>query len=639
MTSSPTMDSFSDLALPAPIMAAIKDIGYETPSPIQAKSIPVLLAGKDLVGQAQTGTGKTGAFALPLLSRLELGIKEPQVLVLAPTRELAIQVAEAFQVYARHMKGFHILPIYGGQSMDIQLRQLRRGVHVVVGTPGRIMDHLRRKTLKLDNLKALVLDEADEMLKMGFIDDVEWILEQTPAERQIALFSATMPDAIKRIARKHLNAPEEIKIKSQTSTATSITQRYWQVTGTHKLDALTRILEVEAFDAMIIFVRTKTATVDLTERLEARGYACAALNGDINQAIREKTVARLKNKSLDIIVATDVAARGLDVERISHVLNFDIPHDTDSYVHRIGRTGRAGRKGDAILFVSPREKRMLRSIEKATKQPITEMQLPSHEAVKDRRITQFKDKITTAIESQELGFFENVVEQYQQEHNISLSEIAAALVYMNQVDRPLNVKKSTRERPLGAKDNHERKSSDRPARRDGKNKDRHESKRDKKHDSDRKPRRKKSDDDLLLYRIQVGKSHGAEARNIIGAIANEAGLDNQHIGALRIHDTYSTIELPDGMPKDVFNDLKKTRVCNQKLDISLEANTRESSAKGSSDRESGNTEKNPKKKISTKESSHKGSKKTSNASNAKKRVGSNSGSSSGGKSRTAKNDR
>jgi len=393
--------AFAQLGLAPPVLQAVEEVGYESPSPIQAESIPPLLAGRDLLGMAQTGTGKTAAFALPLLSRLDLSLKQPQLLVLTPTRELAIQVAEAMQTYARYLPGFHILPVYGGQGMDVQLRQLRRGVHVVVGTPGRIQDHLRRATLKLDQLQALVLDEADEMLRMGFIEDVEQILEHTPAQKQVALFSATMPEAIKRVARNHLREPVEIRIEAKTTTVATITQRYWQVSGIHKLDALTRMLEVEDFDGMIIFVRTKNITVELAEKLEARGYSAAALNGDMNQQLREKTIDRLKRGSLDIVVATDVAARGLDVERISHVINYDIPYDTEAYVHRIGRTGRAGRKGEAILFVAPREQRMLRAIEKATGQNITAMQLPSREAIADRRVMAFKQLISDTLESQD----------------------------------------------------------------------------------------------------------------------------------------------------------------------------------------------------------------------------------------------
>ena len=543
---------FAQLALAAPILQAVNEVGYESPSPIQAQAIPPLLAGRDLLGQAQTGTGKTAAFALPILSRIDLDLKQPQVLVLTPTRELAIQVAEAMQTYARHLKGFHVLPIYGGQSMETQLRPLRRGVHAVVGTPGRVQDHLRRGTLKLDRLTTLVLDEADEMLRMGFIDEVEQILEHTPAEKQVALFSATMPSAIQKVAQTYLRDPVEIKIKAKTSTVAAITQRYWQVTGLHKLDALTRILEVEEFDAMIIFVRTKTATVELAERLEARGFSCSALNGDMNQVLRERTVERLKKGTLDIVVATDVAARGLDVERISHVVNYDIPYDTEAYVHRIGRTGRAGRKGEAILFVAPREKRMLRAIETATRQPITPMQLPSHADIAGRRVAQFKQTLSEAIESQELGFFEEVIASYQQEHNIAINEIAAALAYLVQKERPLlpAVEKETApretrpekfERPEKSQSRDERRGfgAERPV-----------------------------ETGMVRYRMEVGRSHGVQPKNIVGAIANEAGMDSRHIGHIKLYDDYSTVDLPEGMPKDIFKHLTKVWVCGHQLRMS-----------------------------------------------------------------------
>ena len=561
MSTPSELPSFTDLALSAPILQALEEVGYEAPSPIQAASIPPLLEGRDILGQAQTGTGKTAAFALPMLSRVDVANRQPQVLVLAPTRELAIQVCEAFQAYARHMKGFHILPVYGGQSMATQLRPLKRGVHVVVGTPGRVMDHIRRGTLALDQLKALVLDEADEMLKMGFVDDVEWILERAPASRQIALFSATMPKEVRKIAQRHLNDPAEIKIEAKTTTVSTISQRYWQVTGVHKLDALTRILEVEPFDAMIIFVRTKTATVELAEKLEARGYASGALNGDMNQLHRERTVDALKKGKIDIVIATDVAARGLDVERITHVVNYDIPYDTEAYVHRIGRTGRAGRQGAAILFVAPREKRMLRAIERATRQQITPMQLPTREDVADRRVAQFKEQITTAIEAQELGFFEEIVEQYQQEHNTSLSEIAAALAYLVQRDRPLEIKASempavTAPRP---RDEGERKRRDRP--RDA-------------------SAMRATEAGMVRYRINVGRAHGAQPKNIVGAIANEAGLDSQHIGHIKLYDNYSTVDLPDGMPADIFQHLKRVRVCNQMLDIAPASEAAKPSRRG-----------------------------------------------------------
>ena len=560
--SEPSNIPFSQLGLAAPVLQAVEEVGYETPSPIQAESIPPLLAGRDLLGMAQTGTGKTAAFALPLLSRLDLSRKQPQILVLTPTRELAIQVAEAMQTYARHLPGFHILPVYGGQGMDVQLRQLRRGVHVVVGTPGRIQDHLRRATLKLDQLQALVLDEADEMLRMGFIDDVEQILEHTPTEKQVALFSATMPEAIKRVARKHLREPVEIRIQSKTTTVATIKQRYWQVSGVHKLDALTRILEVEDFEGIIIFVRTKNVTVELAEKLEARGYSAAALNGDMNQQLREKTVDRLKRGSLDIVVATDVAARGLDVERISHVINYDIPHDTEAYVHRIGRTGRAGRKGEAILFVAPREQRMLRAIENATGQKITAMQLPSREAIADKRVMAFKQMITDTLESQDLAFFEELIEGYQAEHNIGLAEVAAALAFQLQRERPLLADKSEKEpRP--------EKMVEREPRDFGKGKSAARGKEGRSREERGNRKNAAADENMVTYRIEVGRSHGVQPKNIVGAIANEAGIDSAYIGHIKIHDEYSTVDLPEGMPSEVFNQLKKIWVSNRQLNISL----------------------------------------------------------------------
>ena len=554
MTSN-TVTAFNQFSLNDSILRALDEVGYETPSPIQAQTIPLLLEGKDVLGQAQTGTGKTAAFALPLLSRLDLKLAQVQLLVLAPTRELAIQVAEAFQKYAMHLKGFHVLPVYGGQDYRGQIRALERGVHVVVGTPGRVMDHMRRGTLKLDKLSALVLDEADEMLRMGFIDDVEWILEQSPASRQIALFSATMPQQIRRIATKYLNAPEEITIEVKTTTAETIRQRFWPVSGVHKLDALTRILEAEPFDAMIIFVRTKVSTVELAEKLEARGYAATALNGDIQQNQRERTIDQLKKGKLDILVATDVAARGLDVERISHVVNYDIPHDTESYVHRIGRTGRAGRQGDAILFVAPREKRMLAAIEKATRKQIEMMELPSTELINDKRIAAFKQRITDTLANEDLGLYSQMIEQYQQEHNMPAEEIAAALAKLLQGDTPFllqnkpqpaaSFKKDRGEKPLRG----EREKSPRQ-------------------DSGRKHRDSLPEKDMERYRIEVGSKHKVKPGNIVGAIANEADLDSAFIGRIDIHDDYSFVDLPKGMPKEVFADLKKAWVCGQLLNIS-----------------------------------------------------------------------
>jgi len=552
-----TLTAFNQLALAPSLLKVLDEVGYETPSPIQAQTIPLLLEGKDIIGQAQTGTGKTAAFALPILSRLDLKQKDPQVLVLAPTRELAIQVAEAFQKYATHMKGFHVLPIYGGQDYRGQIRGLQRGVHVVVGTPGRVMDHMRRGTLKLGSLSALVLDEADEMLRMGFIDDVEWILEQTPSDRQIALFSATMPQQIRRIATRHLNKPEQITVKTVTTTADTIRQRYWPVSGMHKLDALTRILEAEPFDGMLVFVRTKTATVELAEKLEARGYASAPLSGDIQQKQRERTVENLKKGKLDILIATDVAARGLDVERISHVVNYDIPYDTESYVHRIGRTGRAGRQGDAILFVAPREKRMLGAIEKATRQKIEMMELPSTELINDKRIEKFMQRITDTLAVEDLGQFCQLIEQYEQEHNVPAHEVAAALARLLQGDTPLLLQKQpqrkTRDKSDRSRDEEGRKAHKKPA---GKERER--------------PARKDSgpEEGMERFRIEVGHNHEVKPGNIVGAIANEAGLDSKYIGRINIYADHSLVDLPEGMPKDVFNDLKKTRVAGQQLRIS-----------------------------------------------------------------------
>jgi len=549
----PTL-SFRDLNLPADLLTALDRVGYETPSPIQAETIPPLLQGLDLVGHAPTGTGKTAAFALPLLARLKIESSNVQIMVLTPTRELAIQVAEAFQRYASGIKGFHVLPIYGGQAYTGQIRQLKRGVHAVVGTPGRVMDHMRRGTLKLGGLQALVLDEADEMLRMGFIDDVKWVLEQTPKNRQIALFSATMPPEIQRIARQHLQNPQEISIKSRTATADTIHQRYWSVDRTHKLDALTRILEVEPFDAMLVFVRTKTATATLAERLEARGYACAALNGDMAQKDRELTVARLKKKKLDILVATDVAARGLDVERISHVVNYDIPNDTEAYIHRIGRTGRAGRKGDAILFVAPRERRMLAAIERATRQKIEPLVLPTTEMVNNQRIAKFKQSITDTLAAGDLVFMHGLLEQYRQEHDVPAMEIAAALAHMSIGDEPLLMEP---DKPGRAQARPQR--EDRPA---AKGRDRPAAK-----VRDRKGKTS-PDKGMERFRIEVGRQHNARPGNIVGAIANEAGLDSKYIGHIDIQPAYSFVDLPKDMPEDVFQDLKKTRVCGQRLNIS-----------------------------------------------------------------------
>ena len=548
----PATTTFRDLNIAEPLMTALDKIGYETPSPIQAEAIPHLLQGLDLLGHAPTGTGKTAAFALPLLSRLDMHDKNVQVMTLTPTRELAIQVAEAFQRYASHIKGFHVLPIYGGQEYSGQIRQLKRGVQVVVGTPGRVMDHMRKGTLKLNGLKALVLDEADEMLRMGFIEEVEWILDQTPKGRQMALFSATMPKEVERIARRHLNKPQEVSIKAKTATAETIRQRYWQVSGLHKLDALTRILEVETFDAILMFVRTKTATTELAEKLEARGYSAAAMNGDMVQAQREKMVERLKKGSLDILVATDVAARGLDVDRISHVINYDIPYDAEAYIHRIGRTGRAGRTGDAILFVAPRERRMLSVIERATRQKITRLELPTTEIVNNKRIADFKQKITDTLAGGEITFMQNLVEQYRNEHDVPAVDIAAALAKMSIGDNPLLLEPEKARPPRSF-------NEDRPSR-------------DKKRrDTNRRDRVSPEPDvDKQRYRIEVGDEHGVKPGNIVGAIANEAGLAGEHIGHISIKGDFSLVDLPKGMPRDILMDLKKVRVCGRPLKISID---------------------------------------------------------------------
>ncbi len=561
-----TVTSFDQLALSQPILKVLDDVGYEVPSPIQAKTIPLIAQGRDVLGQAQTGTGKTAAFALPILSRLELKQKDPQVLVLAPTRELAIQVAEAFQKYARHLKGFHVLPVYGGQDYRGQIRALNRGVHVVVGTPGRVMDHMRKGTLKLDKLKTLVLDEADEMLRMGFIDDVEWILDQIPEQRQIALFSATMPQQIRRIASKYLTDPEQVTIKVKTTTADTIRQRFWMVKGVHKLDALTRILEAEPFDAMIVFVRTKTATAELSDKLQARGYESAPLNGDIAQNQRERTISQLKNGKLDILVATDVAARGLDVPRISHVINYDIPYDTEAYVHRIGRTGRAGKDGDAILFVAPRERRLLFAIEKATRKKIDLMELPSTKEVNDRRITRFKQRIRDTLETEQLDFFVKLVEEFKLEHEISVEKVAAALAHLSQGDNPLLLQ--ARPQAKSEKFHDDNRSTGNKRERGERIERRNRS--DERSDREERPFRKDGPPEkgMERFRVEVGREHGVKPGNIVGAIANEAGMDGEHIGRINIQDDFSLVDLPEGMPKDIFNDLKNVRVAGQKLGIS-----------------------------------------------------------------------
>ncbi len=563
--SEPSFPLFSDLKLSEPLLRVLQELGYESPSPIQAATIPLLLNNRDVLGQAQTGTGKTASFALPILARIDIKQSTPQALVLAPTRELAIQVAEAFQRYATYIPGFHVLPIYGGQSYGAQLSALRRGVHVVVGTPGRVIDHLEKGSLDLSRIKTMVLDEADEMLRMGFIDDVETILQKTPESRQTALFSATMPSAIKRIATTYLRDPDLITVAAKTGTADNIRQRYWLVSGMQKLDALTRILEAETFDGMIIFARTKLGTEELASKLQARGFSAAAINGDIQQQQRERTIQQLKDGKIDILVATDVAARGLDVERISHVINYDVPHDPESYTHRIGRTGRAGRSGEAILFIAPRERNLLKAIERATRQPISVLELPSVEAVNDVRIARFKEQIAETIAAGGLEVFHSLIEDYEREHNVPAVEIAAALAKLARGDVPLLLEKKNEmarerswsdEKPVsgGRFERGERfERGDRPERSTAPRKER----------IPRAP-----DPGMQTFRIEVGHMHGVKPGNIVGAIANEASLDSKYIGRIEIYDDYSTLDLPENLSPEQFNHLKTVWVAGQQLNIS-----------------------------------------------------------------------
>ncbi|HOA86847.1 MAG: DEAD/DEAH box helicase [Microbacteriaceae bacterium] len=569
----PAALAFSDLGLSEPVLKALRDVGYETPSAIQAATIPTLLSGRDVVGLAQTGTGKTAAFALPVLSRLDVSQKTPQALVLAPTRELALQVCEAFESYSAHMRGVHVLPVYGGQGYGVQLSALRRGVHVVVGTPGRIMDHLDKGTLDLSELKYLVLDEADEMLKMGFAEDVETILADTPDDKQVALFSATMPAQIRRISSKYLNDPEEIVVKSKTTTSVNTTQRYLLVSYPQKVDALTRILEVENFEGMIIFVRTKNETETLAEKLRARGYSAAAINGDVAQVQRERTVNQLKSGKLDILVATDVAARGLDVDRISHVVNFDIPTDTESYVHRIGRTGRAGRSGSAISFVTPRERYLLKSIERATRQPLEQMQLPSVDEVNSTRLARFDDAISQTLgDVARIDVYRDVIAHYVREHDVPEVDVAAALAVLSQGDTPLLLEPEPEPVRAPREDRFSRDRDRDRDRDDGRDRfDRDRGDRGGRHDRDdrdRGERRPRSGGaNMTTYRLAVGRRHRVEPRQIVGALANEGGLSRGDFGAIQIRPDFSLVELPADMPSDVLDRLADTRISGKLIEI------------------------------------------------------------------------
>lgn len=539
--------TFADLGLGDALLKALDAVGYEEPSAIQAATIPTLLAGRDVVGLAQTGTGKTAAFALPILERLDRAQKQPQALVLAPTRELALQVCEAFEQYTGHDKGVRILPVYGGQGYGVQLSALRRGVHVVVGTPGRIMDHLDKGTLDLSELKYLVLDEADEMLKMGFAEDVETILAQTPQDKQVAMFSATMPAPIRRLSAKYLDDPEEVAVKKKTTTATNLTQRYLVVSYPQKVDALTRILEVENFEAMIVFTRTKNETETLAERLRARGHAAAAINGDVVQAQRERTVKQLRDGKLDILVATDVAARGLDVERITHVVNFDIPIDTESYVHRVGRTGRAGRTGDAISFVTPRERRTLMAIERATRQKLTQMHLPSVDEVNATRLSRFDDAITAALEQRpRIDAFRDIVGHYVKHHDVPEVDVAAALAVVAQGETPLllDPAEEPRREEFHGTGGQGDKGTGRRTR-----------------DASR------GTGPMTTYRIDVGKRHKVEPRQIVGAIANEGGLNRGDFGQIRILPNFSLVDLPANLSAETLRRLDRTRISGQLIGI------------------------------------------------------------------------
>ena len=559
--------TFADLGLKAPILEALNDLGYEKPSPIQAECIPHLLNGRDVLGMAQTGSGKTAAFSLPLLQNLDPELKAPQILVLAPTRELAVQVAEAMTDFSKHMRGVNVVALYGGQRYDVQLRALRQGPQIVVGTPGRLLDHLKRGTLDLSKLSGLVLDEADEMLRMGFIEDVETIMAQIPEGHQTALFSATMPEAIRRITRRFMKEPQEVRIQSSVTTRPDISQSYWSVYGMRKNEALVRFLEAEDFDAAIIFVRTKNATLEVAEALERNGYNSAALNGDMNQALREQTLERLKDGRLDILIATDVAARGLDVERISLVVNYDIPMDSESYVHRIGRTGRAGRAGRALLFVENRERRLLRNIERTMKLTIPEVELPNAELLGTRRLEKFAAKVQQQLESSDLDQYRALLAKIQpsSEEEMDIETLAAALLKMAQGERPLILPPDAPMRPK-----REFRERDERFERRGDRNDRNDRGPRTERAGEDRPRRERRDvGDMELYRIEVGRDDGVEVRHIVGAIANEGDISSRYIGNIKLFGSHSTIELPKGMPGEVLQHFTRTRILNKPMNMQL----------------------------------------------------------------------
>ncbi len=560
--------TFADLGLKAPILESLNDLGYEKPSPIQAECIPHLLSGRDVLGMAQTGSGKTAAFSLPLLNNIDPDLRAPQILVLAPTRELAVQVAEAMTEFSKHMRGVNVVALYGGQRYDVQLRALRQGPQIVVGTPGRLLDHLKRGTLDLSKLSGLVLDEADEMLRMGFIEDVETIMAQIPEGHQTALFSATMPEAIRRITRRFMKDPQEVRIQSSVTTRPDISQSYWSVYGMRKNEALVRFLEAEDFDAAIIFVRTKNATLEVAEALERSGYNSAALNGDMNQALREQTLERLKDGRLDILIATDVAARGLDVERISLVVNYDIPMDSESYVHRIGRTGRAGRAGRALLFVENRERRLLRNIERTMKLTIPEADLPNADLLGKRRLEKFAAKVQQQLESSDLDQYRALLAQIQptaEGEELDMETLAAALLKMAQGERSLIVPPDAPMRPK----REFRDRDDRFERRGDRNDRGPRGDRPERGGEDRPRRERRDAGEMELYRIEVGRDDGVEVRHIVGAIANEGDISSRYIGNIKLFGSHSTIELPKGMPGEVLQHFTRTRILNKPMNMQL----------------------------------------------------------------------
>ena len=576
--------SFIDLGLSEDILNALNDLGFSKPSPIQTECIPLLLAGNDVLGMAQTGSGKTAAFSIPFLMNIDANLKAPQLLVLAPTRELAIQVADACAEYSKYMKGIKVLALYGGQRYDVQLRALKQGPQIVVGTPGRLLDHLNRKTLDLSNLKGLVLDEADEMLRMGFIDDVESIMATIPEDHQTALFSATMPAPIRRITKRFMHNPKEVQIKGTKQTAPDIEQSYWLVRGMRKNEAIVRFLEAEDFDAAIIFVRTKSATLDVAEVLEKHGYSCAALNGDMTQQLREQTLDRLRNGRLDILIATDVAARGLDVERISLVINYDITLDSESYVHRIGRTGRAGRAGRAILFVDSRERRLLKNIEQTIKKTIPEVGLPSKDLLEARRLAKFTEQVQKQLESSDLPQYQTLLAQIQADSGADLETIATALLKLAQGERPLILPPDPVFKPSREMRDRDNRGGERRLRGDNRE----------------TPKRRERRDvgEMDMYRIEVGKENGVEVRHIVGAIANEADISSRYIGNIKLYETYSTVELPKGMPKDILKHFEKVRVLNQPMKMSLVSGNTSETKRGrkSTKSDAGDNKSSPKKR-------------------------------------------